>query len=226
MPPAATAAATMSPVTIPVAAAAADAHDDSKSDPSVGPSAGKSDEDRAKDVLNSESKQSVVVPHALQLAAPDFNIVVCEAGCGDSRARVVYKQAKALMRSVANDPKLAYAPVTKNAECKGGCANDGGTRRGSAAEPAPKLLSPEAGNWLTKVAPSANASSPPASPVAAPTPEAPKPQAIAPQAIAPQSNTPQASTGAREDWLARINRERAEAKGQAPAIDAKAAPKS
>ena len=74
------------------------------------PGAPSGDEEHAKQVLAAEGS-NIVVLHPLQAAAPDYNIVVCEAGCGAQGPHIVYKIAKTLIRSVALDAKLARDPA-------------------------------------------------------------------------------------------------------------------
>ena len=239
-----------------------------------------SDEERAKNILAAEGS-NVVKLHPLQLAAPDYDMVVCEAGCGPKGPHVVYKVAKTLVRSVTLDAKLPEPTVTKNADCQGGC-EDNGTRSATSTTtgPAPSSLTPGTGDWMTApanqppakpatIAPSAQAPSAPQKPIAAiappaaapplatatPAPTPPPatqamPVADAPAALAPPAGTPpptanapkplassaptatdqtpSADTGkpasAREDWLARINRERAATKA-APTTETAPAPK-
>ena len=245
-----------------------------------------SDEDRAKEVLAAESG-APVKPHALQAASPDYSIVVCEAGCGSQGAHVVYKISRALVRSVAFDAKNTDRPVTKNAECQGGCSAILASATGGVAS---TRLPSDAGSWITAPGSATPSASAPAlapaaliKPTAAATPPvAPAPMAsVAPQV--PSLPTPQLLNGidpstalaplpapipmalgvpsapaspiamdaaqreisaargaandappataskpapaaSRDDWLARINRERAAAKA-APATDAPSPPK-
>ena len=152
-------------------------------------SAGISDEERAKQILANEQRGSKPKLHALQTESPDYNIIVCEAGCGDSRAHVIYKQPVSAIRSALADPAAANAALTKKAECRGGC--DGNHSQKQASLDAPALLNDTAGSWMTTVEPGT---------------------AKAPAASA----KPQASKSLKEDWMARINRERA-AEKTAPA---------
>ncbi len=145
---------------------------------------GRSDEDRAKEVLAQENKQTVVL-NPLQTASPDYNIVVCEAGCGAKGQHVVYKALK-------SQPRSATASAT------------------------PVILPADAATWTSasgaKIQPlNAIPSRPPAA-VATSQPTAPSAEAAKPT-----------SPASREDWLARINRERAADK---PATETPVAPKS
>ena len=181
--PAATAAASppapqANPVTTPAPAQA------------VAPfNAGISDEERAKQILANEQRGSKPKLHALQTESPDYNIVICEAGCGDSRAHVIYKQPVSAIRSALADPAAANAALTKKAECRGGCDGNHSQKQASLGGAAPALLNDTAGSWMTTVEPSA--------------PKAPA-----------ASAKPQASKSLKEDWMARINRQRAVSKEQ------------
>lgn len=155
--------------------------------------AGLSDEDRAKQILANEQRGSKPTLHALQKESPDYNIVVCEAGCGDSRAHIVYKKPVASIRSALADPATATAPLTKKAECRGGCDGNNSHKHASLATTAPTLLNDQAGSWMTTVEPSAAKA--PSGPSATSHPAA--------------TTKPQASKSLKEDWMARINRERA-----------------
>lgn len=166
--------------------------------PALAGQPGQSDEQRAMEMLASEKNQGVQL-HALQKEQPNYNIVVCEAGCGDAQPHVISKQLKSLVRSVANDPALANTPVTKNADCQGGCQYTGGSRQASAH--GPKLLNQAAGAWMTTVTPPLDAA--PVAPI-----------------------QPQASKGSRDDWMARINRERADGKPATPATEPATDPKT
>lgn len=149
--------------------------------------AGVSDEDRAKEILINEQRGTKPKLHPLQTQSPDHNIVICEAGCGGSGARIVYKRPNAAIRSALADPAKANAPLTKNAECRGGCDASPNQKQASLGGGAPALLNDAAGSWLTTVEPSAAAAAP---------------------AVAPK---PHAGKSLKEDWMARINRERAAA---------------
>lgn len=151
---------------------------------------GISDEERAKQILANEQRGSKPKLHALQTESPDYNIVVCEAGCGDSRAHIIYKQPVASLRSVLPDPAHAAAPLTKKAECRGGCDGNYRQKQASLSAPAPALLDDTAGSWMTTVEPSKS------------------------KAPASAAAKPQASKSLKEDWMARINRERAAASEQ------------
>ncbi len=152
-----------------------------------------SDEARAQAVINGEQKQAP--PHPLQVAAPNENVIVCEAGCGDARAHVVYSEPKTALRSVVADaPGSATALTGKTAECRGGCAYPGLSRSqpgfAMSSLGGPRGVNPELGAWMTSV--SAAVEAPAAAPV---------------------------KKSLREDWLARINRER-EAKAAATPVPA------
>jgi hypothetical protein len=193
-----------------------------------------SDEERAKHILAAEKSPGGKL-HPLQLAAPDYNIVVCEAGCGTQGAYVVYRIAKTGVRSVVLDAKVSDRSITKNADCQGGCEGNR-TGRSSAVAPTVGTLPAETGNWMTapvaqptaKAAPMASITPPvlaapvdlrPVATDATPAPvaptviETPKPVASAAPAApeaAPHADAGKPATpGSREDWLARINRERA-----------------
>ena len=145
---------------------------------------GISDEERAKQILVNEQRGSKPTLHALQVESPDYNIVICEAGCGDSRAHIIYKKPVATIRSALADPAAATAPLTKKAECRGGCDGNPSQKQASLAPPA--ILNDSAGSWMTTVEPST-----------VKTPAA--------------TSKPQANKSLKEDWMARINRERAAA---------------
>ncbi|MEQ1696789.1 MAG: hypothetical protein ABL901_13200 [Hyphomicrobiaceae bacterium] len=146
--------------------------------------AGISDEERAKQILANEQRGTKPKLHQLQTQSPDYNIVICEAGCGDSRAHIVYKKPLAAVRSVLADPAAANAPLTKKAECRGGCDANPIGKQASLGSGAPALLNDTAGSWMTTVEP---------------TP------------VATTRAKSQAGKSLKEDWMARINRDRAAA---------------
>lgn len=163
-------------------------------DPAINASAGQSDEQRAKETLAAEQHQGVQL-HALQKSEPNYNIIVCEAGCGDAHPHVIYRQLKSLVRSVGNDSAASAGPVTKSADCQGGCAYTPGVRQALGNGAQPKLLNDQASAWMTAVTPQDGGADEGRDPA--------------------KAAQPQASKASREDWLARLNRERAAANGQA-----------
>ena len=141
---------------------------------------------RAKEVLAEEGKTATKYS-PLQLAAPDYDIMVCEAGC-DNGPRVMTRQLKSLARSVA-PPKVpvpADSIILKQAECVGGCFDSPwrtGMAGGRHQQTAARAIGVDAGNWMTSVSPQAGA---------------------APASVAARL----ASKPSRDDWMTRINRER------------------
>jgi hypothetical protein len=162
--------------------------------------------ERAKDLLADEQKQAQRV-HPLQQALPDHDVIVCEAGCGTGGPVVLSKQLKSAKQSAnaaKGSPELAR--LTKGAECRGGCFE---TRTGIAsstisvgAQGAPGMLGAEAGQWLTTTV-----------------------TGDAPDAAPPAGKPAAGKKGLREDWMARINRERSSgAEAPAPAMSLSAPP--
>lgn len=150
--------------------------------------------ERAKQVLAEERKGEVKL-HALQLAAPEYDVLVCEAGCDAPGAHVLAKRLKS--KSVAlGDGAIKTAALAQGAECVGGCY-PGDPAIGISHRVAPMMSGEAAGTWMTTVAPE----------TAPPAPAG---------ASSKGASKPAAKKAAAEDWMARINRERA----------AKAAPKS
>ena len=165
----------------------------------VGPSPAATFEDeRAREVLALEQKQAGQA-HPLQLARPNDNVIVCEAGCGGSKAHVISIQPKALMVSLAADPAAASTPVVEaTGTCFAGCGQ--ARLRAQAVsrpvEPAERLESKATGQAShAPIAPAVTAV-----PSVVPTPWAPT--------VVP------AARGSREDWMARINRDRASRPGK------------
>lgn len=159
-----------------------------------------SDEARTQKILADESRNSAKL-HPLQTSEPNFNIVVCEAGCGDAKPRIVYRLPAASVRSASAETATPTSPVATSAECRGGCDGGPARRPSSVTGAAPGMLNSSAGEWLT--------ATPPAAP-AAPAPKA----AIATAAPESSQAQPQGGKASRSDWMARINRERAAAKEQ------------
>ena len=145
-------------------------------------------EERAKSLLASEKRTDGILS-PLQKAAPDYNVIVCEAGCGNSGPRVVYKEPKYPLRSVATDAKqMATSVVTKAADCKGGCSYAaGGIVRAASVEQQSKGPAFGSGQWLTTVKPEAGK--------------------IAVRKV-PAAAKSASNKALREDWMVRINRER------------------
>jgi hypothetical protein len=144
----------------------------------------------------------------LQTARPDRNIVVCEAGCGGTR--VVYDGANS---APVSEAASAIAPQV-NASCRGGCyasppghtwAGYDQTRGVTVSVTAPRLLGGE-GQWMTSGTPS-SAAAPGIS--------------IKPGIMAAPEATPQTKPAKvkRDDWMARINREREADKAAKPASE-------
>lgn len=134
------------------------------------------------------------VLHPLQQASPDYSIVVCEAGCGDEQPHIVTKQPKSALHPVNVGPQSDAATATKAGECKGGCVYP---VTGVLAQGGAKMLNVQAGDWMTSVAPT-------------------KPVTI--------KLSPRAGKQLRDDWMARINREREPAKEDAAPAQDGAAP--
>jgi len=156
------------------------------------PVEGPTDDERTQRIL-AEENRGVGKLHPLQTSAPDFSIVVCEAGCGDAKPHIIYKRPIAAIRSASAESATPSSPASNSIDCRGGCPSDRAT---SITGAKPNLLNDSAGSWMTTV-----------------TPDAPQ-AALAPPATVPK---PQASKANREDWMTRINRERAASKQQPPA---------
>ncbi len=194
-------------------------------------------DNRAKEKLAEESKADGPGRlHPLQLASPSHNVIVCEAGCLKDGVSVVSKTLKATVRP-AIAPLSADMPVSgvvgrdRTLDCRGGC--DRPTVRmglgGPAVAAAPKMLNDTAGRWLTSVTPEAPAPLEPTAMVpklavpVAPAPVSKVPVSKAPMIeaapVAPAAAPGKAAKVSREDWLARINRERAADKAADRAAD-------
>lgn len=157
--------------------------------------------DRAKELLAEEQKGAIKF-HPLQLASPDYDVTVCEAGCKAGGPQVLSKQLKSAKRSATADAGVAadVAKLARRAECRGGCYDAPSGLTKSAMSGPPKMMGEDAGNWMTTVSPAA--------------------EGAAPAAAAPAQ--PAAKKGSREDWMSRINRERdgGKAPGDAPSMSA------
>lgn len=171
--------------------------------------------ERAKEVLAAEKKGQIKL-HPVQAAAPDYDILLCEAGCGTPGLQILSKRLKteAISADAAGE-KVKSAALSQGAECIGGCdyGNDGQAGRTAAVhEPAD-----DSGTWMTTSKPAAGkipeVKTLPA-PEAVP---ADKPAVIsAPQASAPAPAKTASKAAPSDDWMARINKERAARKaGQA-----------
>jgi hypothetical protein len=149
---------------------------------------------RAKDILANE--KSIDDPsrlHPLQAAAPDYLVTVCEAGCGATGTHVVTKLSKSLTLTGRPDLTSAVVNPSNPGKCIGGCYSSS-SRMSLGAQlstVAPKTLGPGAGQWMTTVTKT----------------DAPEPAA-----------NPAPSKASRDDWMARINRERDAEKAADPKI--------
>ncbi|MDZ4841932.1 MAG: hypothetical protein SH859_07290 [Hyphomicrobium aestuarii] len=150
--------------------------------------------------------RTIVRLNPLQTARPDRNIVVCEAGCGGTR--VVYDGANG---GPVSEAASAVAPQV-NASCRGGCyasppghtwAGYDQSRGVTVSVTAPRLLDGE-GQWMTSGTPSSSAA--PGISI--------KPGIMAAPAATPQTKPAKVK---RDDWMARINREREVDKAAKPA---------
>ena len=180
------------PASAPVTAEAAPVEPPKPVDPMA-------DDDRTKKILADENR-GVGKLHPLQTSNPDYNIVVCEAGCGDAKPHIIYQRPVASIRSALAEPKTPSLPSAKSAECRGGCDGGPTERTRSVTGSAPSFLNDAAGNWMTAVEPTLKS----------------EPKSATPAAPSAPAIKPQASTAGREDWMARINRERAAAKAPEP----------
>ena len=145
--------------------------------------------ERAKEVLAQEKKGSIRL-HELQTAAPDYDILLCEAGCKIAGAQILTKKLKTQAVSadgralVKADAPVVPSPVApgKSPECVGGCSDRqmGMTNISAGGSSTPRVMGEAAGSWMTSVAPT--------------------------------HAKPAAKKASAEDWMARINRERDAAK--------------
>lgn len=167
----------------------------------------------------------VIRLHPLQQARPERNIIVCEAGCEGTK--VVFDGARTRPASEAPATERAHAI---NARCEGGCYPNapGFTNAGyvhgqvAAATPglAPRLLDQNGGRWLTVVIPRdvpAQAVPAAAGKTSGGTSGAAKPTADATVGTKTTGGTGTAKPVKRDDWMARINRARAEERSGPPA---------
>ena len=161
--------------------------------------------ERAKQVLADEKKGTIKL-HPLQLAAPEYDVTLCEAGCKSGGTQILSKELKS--KAVSADgralPKDDAAPIVQGAECVGGCKHDemAMMNTSAAGSTTPRVMGEQAGTWMTSVA-----------------------------RDKPAMSKPAAKKASAEDWMARINRERVEKPAQsempAPAANQNpAAPKS
>ena len=146
----------------------------------------KLEDERAKQLLAAEARAGSAL-HPLQQAAPDYSIIVCEAGCGDEQAHVVTKRPKSALHPVNVGPQWDAATATRAGECKGGCVYPASGLM--APQVGASVLNSHSGAWLTSTEP------------------ATKSVTI--------KLSPRAGKQLREDWMARINREREPAKEEA-----------
>jgi hypothetical protein len=142
--------------------------------------------ERAKEVLAEEQKTAIKL-NPLQIAAPDYDVLICEAGCQNGPG-ILAKRLKVQSPSATADRGTNDRFISqKSAECRGGCYDSGprlsGLGMGRSAL-TPRVLGGEAGTWMTTVTPEKSAAAAPAKPA------------------------PGAKKGLRDDWMARINRER------------------
>lgn len=131
----------------------------------------------------------------IQSANPDRNIVVCVGGCGGKRVVLNEPKPTTPVRTPAGAELTPAAkskvPVDKIARCAGGCYpfTSGFTHAGGYTQPefgSGRVVAVENANWLTN------------SP--APTPQITRP--------ARQITPPAPVKAKRDDWMARINRDR------------------
>jgi hypothetical protein len=144
-------------------------------------------------------------------------VIVCEAGCLKEGVYVVSKTLKSNARPVVaplseSMPTSGVVGRDRALDCRGGCDRPE-IRMGLGAAPpvkAPIAMNEGAGRWLTSVTPEAPAVKVPMSDAPAVIPaEAP--------AAKPAAQPSKSSKASREDWMARINRERAAEKaGETP----------
>jgi hypothetical protein len=175
-------------------------------------------DNRAKEKLAEENKADGPGRlHPLQAALPSHSVIVCEAGCLKEGVYVVSKTLKATVRPAvaplsANMPTAGVVGRDRTLDCRGGCDRPEVRMGIGAPRPAvaPQALNESAGRWLTSVTPQAPAAQVPTSKM--PMLEAPAakmPIVEAPTTAAPAAPQAKSSRASREDWLARINRERA-----------------
>jgi len=157
--------------------------------------------ERAKKLLESERK-SKDMPHPLQLAAPDYDVMVCVAGCMEQGSHVVSKRLKSTTVSAMAPVAAPSAPGSVSGgtgvACIAGCGTPvkgSGKQASASTEGAPLRLGSAAGDWLTTTVSTPNA-----------------PAAVPPSQTA--AVKPAGKTVSTDDWMARINRDRAQAKAK------------
>ena len=173
--------------------------------------------ERAKEVLAAEKKGQIKL-HPVQTAAPDYDILLCEAGCGAPGLQILSKRLKTEAIS-AGDPgsKLKSVSLNQGLECLGGCGY-GNELDSTGRAAAPRDPGAEAGEWMTtaKPAPKPQAEKIPkikSVPAPAAGSAVEKPEAMVAPPAAPAPARTAAKSTSPEDWMARINKERAAKKG-------------
>ena len=195
---------------------------------------------RAQQVLKAEKINDK--PHPLQAQYPDYNVVVCEAGCGPG-GKIVYKEKKGLRTPIDTAemvPSAARAggdvpASSSNILCVAGCGDSKKVYRGverlagsEARAPAPKtaaVASPEAAPQSTTPAPrvSALADAKSGKWITTVAPVAPAAAGDAASAFEPRVKKVKQVSGSGE-WLAKINSERTANAAETQVAAATAAP--
>ena len=195
---------------------------------------------RAQQVLKAEKINDK--PHPLQAQYPDYNVVVCEAGCGPG-GKIVYKEKKGLRTPIDTAemvPSAARAggdvpASSSNILCVAGCGDSKKVYRGverlagsEARAPAPKtaaVASPEAAPQSTTPAPrvSALADAKSGKWITTVAPVAPAAAGDAASAFEPRVKKVKQVSGSGE-WLAKINSERTANAAETHVAAATAAP--
>jgi hypothetical protein len=137
--------------------------------------------DRAKGLLIEEKKASTKLS-PFQVAAPDYDVMVCEAGCQNGPGVVSKRLKSAAPSATADKGTTERQLLLKSAECRGGCYDGlprmSGLGMGQRSQVRP-VLGADAGSWMTTVNPEK-----------------------------PTDTAPGSTNKKRENWMSRINRER------------------
>ena len=110
--------------------------------------------ERAKEVLAAERKGEIK-PHPLQAASPDYDIMLCEAGCAQPGLQILSKKPRTEAVSATGPEGIVKSP-NAGPECIGGCGeprSDAASYLAPAGQ-APRVIDEAAGAWMTSVSPS------------------------------------------------------------------------
>lgn len=109
---------------------------------------------RAESIIKSEDGAVHAPPHPLAAAHPGMDVVVCEGGCNDVPAEIVYMQPTTFKPKTAEEKAAEKAGKSltdsKDIVCVGGCYDT--PRLYAGADPRGMVASP-LGEWMTTVTP-------------------------------------------------------------------------